>query len=160
MMNDLCMPLKNKEKDLRILALDYGERRVGVAICDELGIAAHGLATIVRKNRETDLAAISAFIKRFDVDRIVIGYPIRIDGSEGIQCEKVNRFIHRLETCFKLPVTRWDETLSTKEAEAIMKNNGKKKRGKMDIDRVAASVILQSYLDSPSSKLLKTDEGS
>ena len=156
MRDDLSMPEeKGKERDLRILALDYGERRVGVAICDELGIAAHGLATIIRKNREADMAAISAFIKRFDVDRIVIGYPIRLDGSEGIQCEKVNRFIHRLETCFKLPVTRWDEALSTKEAEAIMQNNGKKKRGKMDIDRIAASVILQSYLDSPSNKLPK-----
>lgn len=149
------MPPTNKEKDLRILALDYGERRVGVAICDELEFAAHGLATIVRKNRDTDMAAISAFIKRFDVDRIVIGYPLRIDGTEGIQCEKVNRFIRRLETWFKLPVVRWDETLSTKEAEFIMKNNGpaKRKRVKMDIDRIAASVILQGYLDFQSNRL-------
>ena len=145
---------------MRILALDYGEKRIGVAICDELGIAAHGLATIFRKNREADMAAVSAFISRYGVDRIVIGYPIRLDGSEGIQCEKVNRFIHRLETWFKLPVDRWDEALSTKEAETIMENNGQSKRKrekKMDVDRIAASIILQNYLDSPARKL-KADE--
>jgi putative Holliday junction resolvase len=135
---------------LRILAIDYGDRRIGVALCDELGIAAHGLTTIVKKNRETDIIAISALIERFNVDRIVIGYPIRMDGSEGIQCEKVNRFIRRLENRFHLPVERWDETLSTKEAEDIMRiaPSRKRKRQKMEIDRVAASIILQRYLDS------------
>ena len=149
-------PRQTKEKGLRILALDYGEKRIGVAICDELGIAAHGLATIIRKNRETDMAAVSAFINRYSVDRIVIGYPIRLDGSEGIQCEKVNRFIHRLETWLKLPVDRWDEALSTKEAETIMKNSGHGKRRRekrIDVDRIAASIILQGYLDFQSNKL-------
>lgn len=135
---------------MRILALDYGDSRIGAAICDELGIAAHGLETIVRKNRGRDMAALSSIIEKFHIERIIVGYPVRMDGSEGIQCEKVNRFIRRLETAFSLPVIRHDETLSTKEAEYLLNTNGtaRKKRGRGDVDRVAASVILQSYLDS------------
>jgi putative Holliday junction resolvase len=135
---------------LRILALDYGDKRIGVALCDELEIAAHGLTTLVRKNREADIEKISTLLELFQVDKIVIGYPLRIDGSEGIQCGKVNTFIRRLETRFQLPVVRWDETFSTKEAEAVMRTDGpaKRKKKKMDVDRVAACVILQSYLNS------------
>jgi putative Holliday junction resolvase len=139
-----------KGANLRILGLDYGDRRIGVALCDELEIAAHGLTTIVRRNRETDMTVISGLIERFNVDMIVIGYPTRMDGSEGIQCEKVNRFVRRLESRFHLPVMRWNETLSTKEAEDIMRADtpGKRKQKKIEIDRVAASIILQRYLDS------------
>ena len=134
---------------MRVLGLDYGSRRIGVAVCDELGMTAQGVGTVVRKNRDTDLAAIAAFVERFDVERIVIGYPVRLDGSEGIQCEKVNRFIRRLQTRFALPIIRRDETLSTKEAEEILREIGvrrDKKRG--IVDRLAASIILQGYLDT------------
>lgn len=134
---------------MRVLGLDYGSRRIGVAVCDELGITAQGVGTVVRKNREADLAAIAVFIERFGVERIVVGYPVRLDGSEGIQCEKVNRFIRRLQTRFTLPVIRRDETLSTKEAEELLRETGvrrEKKRG--IVDRLAASIILQGYLDA------------
>jgi putative Holliday junction resolvase len=135
---------------LRILSLDYGDRRIGAAITDELGIAAHGLTTIVRKNREADMETLSSLVKEWEIDTIVIGYPRRIDGSEGIQCEKVNRFAVRLENRFHLPVIRWDETFSTKEAEDILRNDRPKnsKKNKLAVDRVAASIILQSYLDA------------
>ena len=134
---------------MRVLGLDYGTRRLGVAICDELGMTAQGVATIVRKNRDTDLAAIAGFVKRFDVEKIVVGYPFRLDGSEGIQCEKVNRFVRRLEARLSIPVIRRDETLSTKEAEEILRETGvcrEKKRAV--IDRLAACIILQGYLDA------------
>jgi putative holliday junction resolvase len=134
---------------MRVLGLDYGTRRLGVAICDELGMTAQGVATIVRKNRDTDLAAITGFVKRFDVEKIVVGYPFRLDGSEGIQCEKVNRFVRRLEARLSIPVIRRDETLSTKEAEEILRETGvcrEKKRAV--IDRLAACIILQGYLDA------------
>jgi putative Holliday junction resolvase len=135
---------------MRILGLDYGSRRIGVAICDELGMTAQGVDTIVRKNRDADLAAITGYIERFDVEKIVVGYPLRLDGSEGIQCEKVNRFIRRLQNRFPMPIIRRDETLSTKEAEEILRETGvrrEKKRG--IIDRMAACIILQGYLDTP-----------
>jgi putative Holliday junction resolvase len=134
---------------MRILGLDYGSRRIGVAICDELGMTAHGVATIARKNREADLGAIDDLVRRHGVERIVIGYPLRLDGTEGIQCEKINRFIRRLEARLSLPVIRWDETLSTKEAEELLRQGGvrrEKRRG--IVDRVAASIILQGYLDA------------
>lgn len=134
---------------MRVMGLDYGSRRIGVAVCDELGLTAQGIATVVRKNRDADLAAIAAFVEQFDVERIVVGYPLLLDGSEGVQCGKVNRFIRRLQTRFAIPVIRRDETLSTKEAEELLRETGvrrEKKRG--IVDRLAASIILQGYLDA------------
>lgn len=134
---------------MRILGIDYGDRRIGVAVCDELGMTAQGAATLKRKNRAADIEAIAELVRRHDVAQIVIGYPLRLDGSEGIQCEKVNRFCRRLEARLSLPVIRWDETLSTKEADDILRRTGvppKKRKGM--VDRVAASVILQGYLDA------------
>ena len=88
-------------------------------------------------------------IRNYKVEKIVIGYPVRLDGSEGIQCEKVNRFKALLEKTFSLPVVKWPETLSTKEAEEILINSGVRweKRKKM-VDKLAACIILQGYLDS------------
>ena len=137
---------------MRILGLDYGSRRIGVAICDELGMTAQGVATIARKNREADLDTIAELVRRHGVERIVIGYPLRLDGSEGIQCEKINRFIRRLEMRFSLPVIRWDEALSTKEAEELLRRRGVHREKRREVvDRVAASIILQGYLDSVTS---------
>ena len=139
-----------KELFLRILGLDYGEKRIGVAICDELGLTAQGLPTIIRKTKKHDWEILTGLIKNFKVDKIVIGYPVRLDGSEGIQCEKVNRFAVLLNKTFSLPVIKWPETLSTKEAEEILINSGVRweKRKKM-VDELAACLILQGYLDSP-----------
>jgi putative Holliday junction resolvase len=138
-----------KEGTVRILGIDYGSRRIGVAVCDELGITAQGAATLNRKTRQADLDAITELVQRYNIERIVVGYPTGLDGSEGIQCEKVNRFCRRLEARLSLPVICWDETLSTKEAEEILSRTGvppKKRKGM--VDRVAASIILQGYLDA------------
>ena len=134
---------------MRILGLDYGEKRIGVAICDELGLPAQGLPTIIRKTKKHDWEILGSLIRNYKVEKIVIGYPVRMDGSEGIQCEKVNRFTALLETTFSLPVVKWPETLSTKEAEEILINSGVswEKRKKM-VDKLAACIILQGYLDS------------
>ncbi len=134
---------------MRILGLDYGEKRIGVAICDELGLTAQGLPTIIRKTKKHDWEILGSLIRNYKVEKIVIGYPVRLDGSEGIQCEKVNRFTALLEATFFLPVVKWPETLSTKEAEEILINSGVhwEKRKKM-VDKLAACLILQSYLDS------------
>jgi len=134
---------------MRVLGLDYGSRRIGVAVCDELGMTAHGIGTIVRKKRDEDLAAIAELVRGYGIEMIVIGYPIRLDGSEGIQCEKVNRFIRRLQTRLSIPVIRRDETLSTKEAEELLRDAGIRRMKKRGVtDRIAASIILQGYLDS------------
>jgi putative holliday junction resolvase len=134
---------------LRILGLDYGEKRIGVAICDELGLTAQGLSTIIRKNKKHDWELLGNLVKNYQVDKIVIGYPLKLDGSAGIQCEKVDRFTLLLEKAFALPVVKWQETLSTKEAEEILINSGVRweKRKKM-VDKLAACLILQNYLDS------------
>jgi putative Holliday junction resolvase len=134
---------------LRILGLDYGEKRIGVAICDELGLTAQGLSTIIRKNKKHDWEILESLVKNYKVDKIVIGYPVKLDGSEGIQCEKVSRFAALLEKTFALPLIKWQETLSTKEAEEILINSGVRweKRKKM-VDKLAACLILQNYLDS------------
>jgi putative holliday junction resolvase len=138
-----------KECFLRILGLDYGEKRIGAAVCDELGLTAQGLPTIIRKNKKHDWAILGDLITHYKIEKIVIGYPVRLDGSEGIQCEKVNRFSALLEKTFVLPVVKWQETLSTREAEEILINSGVRweKRKKM-VDKLAACLILQGYLDS------------
>jgi len=138
---------------LRVLGIDYGEKRMGVAVCDELGLMAHGLPTILRKTKKYDMEIMANLIKSHDIEKIVIGYPVRLDGSEGIQCEKVNRFAAALEKTFFLPVIKWPEAMSTKEAEEILMNSGygwKKRKGK--VDKLAATLILQSYLDFISGK--------
>ena len=134
---------------MRILGLDYGEKRIGVAVCDELGLTAQGLTTIVRKTKKHDLAILTDLITKYNIEKIVIGYPLRLDGSEGIQCEKVDRFVSLLDKSFSLSIIKWPETLSTKEAEEILINSGVcwKKR-KQKVDQLAAGIILQGYLDS------------
>jgi len=133
---------------MKILGLDYGDRRIGVAVSDELGITARGLATIVRRNMKKDLDELERLIGACGAEKIVIGFPVRLDGTAGIQCEKVDRFIQALERRFTLPVERWDESLSTWEAEGILSEafvKGKKR--KEAVDRLAAAIILQSYLN-------------
>ncbi len=134
---------------MRILGLDYGEKRIGVAVCDELGITAQGLPTLIRQTKKHDLEILSHWILDYSIQEIVIGYPLRLDGSEGIQCEKVNRFTRLLEKTFLLPVMKWPETLSTKEAEEILMSSGVGwRKRKEKVDQLAACLILQSYLDN------------
>ncbi|MEN6358956.1 MAG: Holliday junction resolvase RuvX [Smithella sp.] len=133
---------------MRILGLDYGEKRIGVAVSDELGLTAQGLPTLIRKTKKHDLEILGHWIQNYSVEKIVIGYPLRLDGSEGIQCEKVNRFAGLLDETFLLPVMKWPETLSTKEAEEILISSGVRWQKRKDkVDRLAACLILQNYLD-------------
>jgi len=133
---------------MRILGIDYGEKRIGLAVSDELEITARGISVIERKSKKADMEAISSAVSEYGVDRIVVGYPLRLDGSAGIQCGKVDRFIASLREVVAVPVITWDETLSTKQAEELMREAGvkrKKKRGM--VDRIAAGFILQDYLN-------------
>jgi putative Holliday junction resolvase len=133
---------------MRILGLDYGDRRIGVAVSDELGVTARGLGTIIRRGLKRDLDELERMIEACGAEKIVIGFPVRLDGTEGIQCEKVDRFIRALEKRITLPMERWDESLSTWEAEEILSEAlvNRKKRKEV-VDRLAAAIILQSYLN-------------
>jgi len=144
---------------MRILGLDYGEKRLGLAISDEMGITAQGLPTLTRKGLEKDLAALEKVIRQFGVDRMVIGYPLRLNGTEGIQCEKVNRFAGILEKRFSVPILKWDETLTTSQAEEILTEvRVSRKKRKAVVDKLAAMIILQGYLDHSKKKRVEGDE--
>ena len=131
-----------------ILGLDVGDVRIGVAISDELGFAAHPLCTITRKNRKTDLAVICDLINTHQVDAVVIGLPLMLSGEIGIQAEKVQKFANRLKQEARIPIHLWDERLTTVEAEDILRDAGKpRKKRRQVIDQVAAVLILDEYLD-------------
>lgn len=136
---------------MRILGIDYGEKRIGLALSDEMEMTARGLSVIERRSKKADLEAIAAAVSEHAVGAIVVGYPLRLDGTAGIQCDKIDRFIAALRDVVSVPVIAWDETLSTKEAEGLMREAGvkrKKKRGM--VDRIAAAVILQDCLNRKS----------
>lgn len=134
---------------MRIMGIDYGERHIGIAMSDELGLTAQGLFTIERRNRRQVLEAVGDLVSRYGVEQIVLGYPVRLDGSKGIQCGKVDRFTALLKARFGLPVVLREETLTTKEAEGLMREAGVPgKRRRRIVDRLAASLILQGHLDA------------
>jgi len=134
---------------MRILALDYGSKRIGIALSDELGITAGGLTTINRKGRLQDIEKISRIVEEYGVEEVVIGYPLRLDGTEGIQCEKVSRYADILSSNLSIPVIKWDESLSTKEAETILIEADIKPRKRREVvDKLAAAIILQGYLNN------------
>lgn len=131
-----------------ILGLDVGDVRIGVAISDELGFAAHPLCTITRKNRKTDLETICDLINTHQVEEVVIGLPLMLDGEVGIQAEKVQKFANRLKRVAHIPTHLRDERLTTVEASEILREVGKPcKKQRQVIDQVAAVVILDGYLN-------------
>ena len=131
-----------------ILGLDIGDARTGVAISDELGIAAHPLCTIQRKSRKALLAELQELIAVHKVERIVIGLPLQLDGETGVQARKVKRFAEKLEQHVNLPIIFLDESFTTFEATQILQGTKKRrKKRKQVIDQVAAVLILEGYLE-------------
>ncbi len=132
---------------MRILALDVGDRRIGVAISDELEIAAHSLTTIQRSDHSTVIARIKQIIEDYMVDEIVVGMPVMMNGTMGIQGEKVSKFVEELKSEVTIPVIFMDERLTSRFVEKVLidADVSRKKRGKV-IDKLAAVVILQDYL--------------
>ena len=131
-----------------LLGLDVGDIRIGVALSDELGVAAHPLCTLTRKNRKVDLIAISDLVSIHKVERVIIGLPISLDGSIGPQAEKVQKFAKRLGSVIDIPIEFQDERFTTAEAEEILNelNKGIEERKEL-IDEVAAVIILTDYLN-------------
>ena len=132
-----------------LLGLDVGDTRIGVALSDALGVAAHPLCTLTRKNRQVDLIAISDLVSIHKVECIVIGLPISLDGSIGTQAKKIQKFAQRLEQVIDIPIKFQDERFTTAEAEDILRElNKDTKTEKELIDEVAAVIILTDYLNS------------
>jgi putative Holliday junction resolvase len=132
------------------LSIDYGDKRIGVAISDPLGIIATGIAVIGKgETFEQDIQEISSLIKKYDgVDEIVVGLPKRMSGAAGLQVEKVMKFVDALRQAFKINIVTSDERLTTVEAErALIATGMSREKRKQVIDKSAAAVILQSYLD-------------
>src|SRR5258708_12716119 len=100
----------------RIMALDVGSKRIGVAVTDPLGITAQGLDTIQRQNKRRDLEALGQVLAKYNVREIVVGLPLRLSGAEGIQSEKMRRFPDALHAHFWLPLHHWDEPWTSTEA--------------------------------------------
>lgn len=133
----------------RIMALDYGERRIGVALSDPLRVMATPLLTLNRKSREVDLGILADLARAHEVGRIVVGLPIGMDGARGEQVRRVESFIEMVGRATGLPVDPWDERLTTAQAEkALLEGDVSRRRRREVIDQVAAVILLQSYLDA------------
>jgi len=142
---------------VRVLALDVGERRVGIAIGDPTGTVARPLQALVRGSREEDFAAITALVAEHDVGLVVVGQPLSLDGTEGPQARRVARYAEALAAMLPVPVVAWDERFTTVAAEDILRQNRRQKkrqaRTRGEVDSIAAAVILQGYLDSQNNGL-------
>ena len=136
---------------MRIIGLDFGSKTVGVAVCDELLITAQGIEIVRRKSenklRQT-LARIEELIKEYNVEKIVLGFPKNMNNSEGERCEKTLEFKEMLERRTGLTVELWDERLTTVAADNLMMEAGIRRENRKEyVDQIAASFILQGYLD-------------
>ncbi len=130
------------------MGLDVGDKRIGVALSDEGAVLATPRETMVRQSNKKDIARLLDLAQKQQVGEILVGMPYFLDGSSGPQAEKVSRFVDALRAGTEIPVTVWDERLTTVAAEEILAENGvPSAERRAVIDKVAAAVILQSYLD-------------
>ena len=138
-----------RERPARILGMDVGSRRIGLAISDLLGITAQGLDTLHRQNKRADFAQLERVIREHDVAEIVMGLPLRMSGAEGIQAEKMQAFAEEIRRRFKLQVHLWDERLTSAQANRLLRQTDMsiRRRGAV-VDQMAAVLILQSWMDA------------
>lgn len=133
----------------RILALDLGKKRIGLAISDPLGITAQGMPNLNRTNKRTDLDTLEHLIREREVGMILLGNPINMRGAEGRQSGWVREFAAELEARTHLPVKLWDERLTSVEAGRVLRSSGISiEKRAAAVDRLSAVILLQSYLDS------------
>ncbi|MED5464566.1 MAG: Holliday junction resolvase RuvX [Myxococcota bacterium] len=133
---------------VRLLGIDVGTVRIGIALSDPLGLIAQPLEVIQGKN-QSPYPRIAEIIQEYEVTRIVVGNPLQLNGEEGPAARNVAQFVEVLRTKTDLPVELWDERLSTAQADRLMINDGvRRSKRRQAIDKIAASLILQSYLDA------------
>lgn len=134
---------------MKIMGLDYGDRRIGVALSDVFGWTAQGLEVIDRRREGIELERITALVKEHEVSEIVVGLPKNMNGTIGPRGEICMEFAEMLRESLCLPVHLWDERLSTVSAErTLVEADVSRKKRKQVVDKMAASLILQNYLDS------------
>jgi putative Holliday junction resolvase len=137
----------------RLVGLDVGDARIGVAVADELGITAQGLGVVRRSNVADDLRRLGEVLADYPPERFVVGLPLNMNGSAGSQAHKVQAFVRELERHFQVPVDTWDERLTTFAAHRTLAEIGvraRKRRGL--VDTIAAALILQGYMDHQASR--------
>lgn len=133
---------------MRIMALDVGSRTIGIACSDALLMTAQGIETIRRTSLENDFNRLRELISEYEVDELVVGMPKNMNGTKGDRAEKTEEFVEKMKAVIDLPVTFWDERLSTVMAERqLIAADVSRKKRKGVIDKMAAVVILQGYLD-------------
>lgn len=133
----------------RILALDLGKKRIGLAISDPLRITAQGMPHLVRTNQRADLAALDQLIRQRGVGLVLLGNPIHMSGKEGRQSGWVREFAARIESRLGVPVKFWDERWTSVEAGRVLRQSGISiEKRAAAVDRLSAVILLQSYLDS------------
>jgi putative Holliday junction resolvase len=132
-----------------MMGLDVGDKFIGVALSDELCIIAQGLEVMRRGGKEEDLGHLEKIIEQNEVKEIIVGLPKNMDGTEGEQAKKVLKFVESLKENLGLPVKLWDERLTTVAAERVLlEADLSRAKRKKAIDKVAATIILQGYLDA------------
>lgn len=133
---------------MRIMALDVGSRTIGIACSDALLMTAQGIETIRRTSLENDFNRLRELISEYKVHELVVGMPKNMNGTKGDRAEKTEEFVEKMKAVIDLPVTFWDERLSTVMAERqLIAADVSRKKRKGVIDKMAAVVILQGYLD-------------
>ncbi|APO47330.1 Holliday junction resolvase RuvX [Paenibacillus sp. FSL H7-0942] len=136
---------------MKILGLDYGDRRIGVAASDAFGWTAQGLEVLERRRDEGEFARIAELVREHEISEIVVGLPKNMNGTVGPRGEICIAFADRLRDELNLPVHLWDERLTTMAAErTLIEADVSRKKRKQVVDKMAASLILQNYLDANS----------
>ena len=137
----------------RVLGLDVGSKRIGIAVSDPLGVTAQGLATLQRQNKRLDFEKLETLAREYSVAEVVVGFPLRMSGAEGTQAEKMRHFADELHARLHIPVHLWDERLTSAEANRLLRETDMsiQRRGQV-VDQMAAVLILQSWMDGRSSR--------
>ena len=134
----------------RVLALDYGDKKIGVALSDPMEIIAKPLLVIDNKNYKHVLVEVKLLINDYNIKKIVVGLPLTLKNKKSIQTEKVLEFVEKIKVDIVVPVTTYDERLTSKMAiQSLIKQGIKTGHNKKDVDKTAAAIFLQNYLDDP-----------
>lgn len=140
--------INNQPKTISALGLDVGHKRVGVAGCDRTGLIATGLTTIERKSFDRDIEQLRQLVALRQVQVLVVGLPYSMNGTLGFQARQVQKFARGVSKALQLPVEYVDERLTSFQAEGLLKDSKKSpSRNKSSVDRIAAAIILQQWLD-------------
>jgi putative Holliday junction resolvase len=138
---------------MRILGIDFGDRNIGLAVSDALLLTAQAIGRYRIQNKEEDKKYFLELVSKYEISEIVIGLPLRMDGSPGTRVEKTKKFARWLERTLNLPIVFWDERLTTQQALKILSQQKIHFRKKKSLkDQISASLILSSYLDSKRTK--------